>query len=471
MTAGPEFLVLEASFLTGTYGGIEWPPAPFRLLQAIVAGCRGISAPGLAWLEQQPAPFVLAADEPAAVRFKRSIPNNADPSKAQAALSLRDIVHRWVSAPVCYYYRLRSADDRAAAEQVIETATQLHTLGTGEDMCTVRGVVTAHPPESIQAIKLWTPMPGSANAVQTAAAAWLRVPVPGSLQSLEERFQAFQKRLNPGQAGYARPVSAPALHSTVRYRTSDEISRTALLPMKLVLPDASGDTKRFHAENAVVVAGMLRHGVMRLADSVAPHLADFAAGYGPVGDPGRRMSWVPLPSIGHTHADGRIRRALWMCRAQDAVALEELASHLPTDGVPLVDQATGECVAIAVPVDPVEEPVLRHYFSQATQWVTVTPMIMPGDFGAGDMRLMNNLLRKAVREAGIDPGLIAGAEFSKVGFMKQAARLRDVKLKDWTAKNLMLHHVHLRFRTAVRGPIVLGRGRHFGLGLFCADPE
>ena len=86
MTAGLEFLVLEASFLAKTYGGAEWPPAPFRLLQAIVAGCRSITAPGLAWLEQQPAPFVLATDEPAALRFKRSIPNNADPRKVVVGL-------------------------------------------------------------------------------------------------------------------------------------------------------------------------------------------------------------------------------------------------------------------------------------------------------------------------------------------------------------------------------------------------
>jgi CRISPR-associated protein Csb2 len=195
MTAGPEFLVLEARFLAGTYGGMEWPPSPFRLLQAVVAGCRGTDHPGLTWLEQQPAPFVLATDEPPAVRFKRSIPNNADPRQPQAALSLRDIVHRCVTEPVRYCYRLKSADDQAGGEQAIAAAAQVHTLGTGEDMCTVRGLVAANPPESTDAIKLWLPMPGAAGSVQPSAVAWLRVPVAGSLQSLEERFQAFQKAL------------------------------------------------------------------------------------------------------------------------------------------------------------------------------------------------------------------------------------------------------------------------------------
>jgi len=84
---------------------------------------------------------------------------------------------------------------------------------------------------------------------------------------------------------------------------------------------------------------------------------------------------------------------------------------------------------------------------------------------------MTKLLHKALREAGIDPGLVEEAEFSKTGFLRRAARLREVRLKDWKAKNLILYHVRLRFRSPVRGPIVLGRGRHFGLGLCCANPE
>ena len=63
------------------------------------------------------------------------------------------------------------------------------------------------------------------------------------------------------------------------------------------------------------------------------------------------------------------------------------------------------------------------------------------------------------------------AEFSKQGFMPQAVRIRDLKLKNWKAKRLELQHVRLHFSNPIRGPIVLGRGRHYGIGLFCANPE
>lgn len=471
MGAGPEFLVLEASFLAGTYGGTEWPPAPFRLLQAIVAGTRSIEVPGLEWLEKQGPPFILATDEPQSVHFRRSIPNNADPRKPQSALSLRDIVHRRINEPVRYCYPVRTEADRAAAEMVIAAASQVHTLGTGEDMCTVRGVVTAHSPESTATVRLWLPMGDGAAGMRVDSEVRLRVAVPGSLRSLEDRFQAFQKRLNSSEEGYARPVSAPALHRTVAYRPSDDMPRTALFALRLVSPGRDREFRSFHPEDAVVVGGMLRHAAMKTAAAVAPSLNDFAAGYGTESHPNHRMSWVPIPSVGHAHADGLIRRALWMSRATDMAALGELAAGVPVDGLPLVDESSGECIAMALPVDPGEEPVLRHYFAPTKEWVSVTPVVLPGDYGGGDLRLMTKLLHKAVRESGIDPGLVEHAEFSKSSFIRPAARLRDVKLKDWTAKNLILYHVRLRFRSAVRGPIVLGRGRHFGLGLFCANPE
>ena len=471
MAAGPDFLVLEASFLAGTYGGAEWPPAPFRLLQSVVAGCRSIEAPGLDWLEQQLPPLILATDEPEAVRLRRSIPNNADPRKPQAVMSLRDIVRRRIEHPVRYCYPLRTTSDRDAAQRVIAAAAQAHTLGTGEDMCTVRGAVGAHAPESNASVRLWLPMADAFGSVRVDSEVWLRVPVPGSLRSLEDRFQAFQRRLHPGADGFARPVAAPGLHRTVAYRPSDDVPRTSLFALRLMQANDEKTFRTFHVEDAVIVAGMLRHAAMRIARTSAPALADFAAGYGPESNPNWRMSWVPVPSVGHEHADGLIRRGLWLGRAADARSLGELAAGMPVDGIPLIDEASGEFAATAVPVDAGEEPVLRHYLIGSKEWVSVTPVVLPGDYGGGDLRVMTKLLHKAVRESGIDPGLVEGAEFSKSGFLRQAPRVRDVKLKDWNARNLILYHVRLRFKCQVRGPIVLGRGRHFGLGLFCANLE
>ncbi|WP_429509773.1 type I-G CRISPR-associated protein Csb2 [Paraburkholderia sp. MM5482-R2] len=470
MSTKPDYLVLEATFLAGTYGGIEWPPSPFKLLQAIVAGCRSVAVAGLDWLEQQSPPLILATDQPELVRFVRFIPNNADPRKPKEATSRREIVHRTVREPVRYCYSLRTGRDREAAKQVIVAASQVHTLGTGHDMCTVRGmVVSDNAPESSSATKLWCPVGEAVYAMRPNAAVMLRAPRPGSLRALEQRFTQFQRRLDTGEAGYGRPVQAPAEHRVVAYQKSDEQSRTALVTLRLVAPANPQVFCRFRPEGAVAVAGMLRHAAKRVAQRWVPELLDFATGYGPKSDLDRRMSWVGLPSVGDLHADGLIRRGLWLGRACDAQQVGELASALPPDGIDLFDEYTNQCAALAVPVAADEEPVLHHYLGRAREWVSVTPVVLPGDYGAGDLRVMTRLIHKAVRESGIDFGLVESVEFSTQGFLRQAVPAWEVKLKDWRAKNLILYHVRLRFRTPIRGPIVLGRGRHFGLGLLCAN--
>ncbi len=466
-----EFLVLEARFLAGTYGGTEWPPSPFRLLQAIVAGCRVISVPGLEWLEQQPPPLILATDEPKVASFRKSIPNNVNPAKPSEALSMRRVVHRRVDQPVWYCYRLHQAHDREAAKQVISAAERVHTLGTGVDMCAVNGTITQHAPESNLAIRLWVPEDQTMQIVRFDSALRLRVPIAGSLRSVEDRFQAFQRRLDGDDLGYARPVAAPALHRIVGYRPSDERPRTAVFALCLTGIDDVRELRRFPVEHAVVVAGMLRHAAMQFARTSAPDLADFASGYAPPTAPDCRMSWVPIPSVGHRNADGLIRRGLWLSRACDADKLEILATMVPSSGVPLIDESTGECLAMAAPVDLDEEPVLSHYTAAAHEWTSITPIVLPGDYGGGNLRIMTKLLHKALREAGIDPGLLEGVEFSKTGFIRQAASVGAVRLKAWKAKNLILYHLRLRFHRPIRGPVVLGRGRHFGLGLFCANPN
>lgn len=470
--AGTEYLLLRATFLAGTYGGEEWPPAPFRLLQAIVAGCRGIEAPGLAWVERQAPPTILAQDDPAVLIFKRAIPNNADPRKPQAQHSMREVVHRPISAPVHYVWTLHGAEDRAQALQLADTASRVHTFGTGVDMCSVEGAITMVAPESGPSRACWVPQPEAVEgALHRDGDHWLQVPVAGSLVSLEERFQAFQRRLDNSRDGYARPVPGPALHRVACYRRSEHHARHALLALRLLSPDGGEEFRRFHATEAVVIGGMLRHAAMRVAAGRGRALEDFAAGYPPADSPDARLSWVPLPSVGHRHADGLIRRGLWLCRAVDSGSLQMLVDGLPPGPVPLLDQDSGECVALAAPVAAGSEPVLGAYLQRARVWSTVTPIVLPGDYGGGNPRVMTRLLHKAIREAGIDPGLVEGVQLSRFPPLRRGVRVSDVRLKDWKAKNLILTHARLRLRAPIHGPVVLGRGRHYGLGLMCANTE
>jgi CRISPR-associated protein Csb2 len=467
MTHNPSYLVLEARFIAGSYGGTEWPPAPFRLLQAMVAGLRTINHPALRWFEAQPAPLILAQSEPPPVQFRRSVPNNANPSKQQSLTTLRDVIRRQVQQPVWYCYAIPAQTSAETIASALEAAYAVHTLGVGEDMCVVEGRVSISRPESKNGITLWQPT-GAPTLVSQTGEVRLNVPVAGSLTSLEERFQAFQQRLDQQAHGYGRPVLPPARHGVVAYRSSDDAPRWAVVPLTLCQPGQTNKPARFHAERTVVVAGMLRHACMQLAGNGL--LADFAAGYGSPEDKDSRLSWIPLPSVGHAYVDGMVRRALLMSRLVDAEKLEALLGSGLADGLSLVDEQTGECVAIAEPADGRDDAVFQQYFRSSRTWCTVTPMVMPGDY-AESQRLLNRLLIKSLKESGLDPSLLVRAEFSKQGFMPQAVRIRDLKLKDWKAKRLEVQHVRLHFSKPIRGPMVLGRGRHYGIGLFCANSE
>lgn len=468
MASCPSYLVLEARFIAGSYGGTEWPPSPFRLLQAMVAGMHTVEDQGLEWLEVQPPPLMLATSEPPVVQFKRSVPNNADPSKQNVASTLRLVTVRRMTEPVRYLYALAGNESLALLQAVIQAAQAVHTLGTGEDMCTVNGFVSQVPVATTNSLHLWRAVPNATGPTHRIGDAALRVALSGSLASLEARHQAFQKRLDQSSTGFGRPVLAAAKHSVVTYQTSAIQPRSAVVALRLLNPDGNSRYARFHAENTVVVAGMLRHAAMRLAGG--SEQADFAAGYGPDTDKDCRMSWVPLPSVGHQHVDGMIRRGLFVVRAEDQARLQSVMNAFPATGMPLVDEQTGECVAMAQAVDLSDEPVVGPYVAPASVWTTVTPVILPGDYGH-NIRLLNRLLLKALREAGIDPGLLQSAEFSDVGFGRQAVRIRDLRLKEWQAKRLILQHVRLTFKEAIRGPVVLGRGRHYGIGLCCANLE
>src|SRR5215472_6275241 len=75
---------ISASFLTGRYHGEEWPPSPGRLLQALVAGVKtgGYRAlwqrveAGLRWLENRPAPAILARPIKELTPYRIAVPNN-----------------------------------------------------------------------------------------------------------------------------------------------------------------------------------------------------------------------------------------------------------------------------------------------------------------------------------------------------------------------------------------------------------
>ena len=467
MQVPDHWLVLEARFLTEVYRGAEWPPSPFRLLQAIVAGNRSVEAPGLAWLERQPTPDIFCPADTPEQRYTIYVPNNSDRRKTTGGTTGREIHERRVTGTVRYAYQLSKDADHEEAIRLIASAAHLHTLGSGQDQASLSGFVTTLRPASNAGEIHFTPShAGKAMPLRSELDIQLRVAVPGSLASLEARFQASQNRLDKAK-GWFSPVLAPALHDVVAYSPAGQAPRLAMFPLHLLKPESQGVFRPFDPRNTVVVAAQLRGAVMQR--TAGTRIADFAAGYGPEAAPDERLSWVPLPSLGHAHTDGLIRRALLLAPIDSLPEMVELLGVLGADPLRLTREDTGEWVAAAALSDP-DDGVFNSYRRESRTWTSITPVILPGDH-ADTPRLVRNLILKALRNAEIDTGLLADFAVSRVPFLPQAYHVTDYRLKAWKATRLIPYHVRLHFHAPLRGPLLLGRGRHFGLGLFCADPK
>jgi len=453
-------LKITVTFLAGTYSGVEWPPSPARLAQAIVAGAESTQAPGLAWIEQQQAPAILATVEPDKVMRRDYVPLNATPGNESR--NARDRIIRRQVQPVSYVWPV-PAGAEGEALALAASAALITNLGSGQDMAIGRGELVEIAPQAAGEVHLWSAIHG----LRTDADGVLDTPAPGMMAELARRHSITTQGVAAiKSAGFwspqgGRSTSDGSGFAPVAYRPSHAIPRAALVAYSLKRMD--GSVASWRAGQAVEVAGMVRHALIGLAGN-DEDLGRFASGH-PVGDQDCRASIVPVPSTGHEHADGKIRRVLVTSRPVDSALLARLLSRGPRAGLTLIDAETGEVVAVAIKLDgPRDEPVLRQILQPHDTWASVQPIILP-TFDDGRDEKARKLVRKALAHAGIDPGLAVRIDINRrEGYLPQSVRYSDVRIKARQSWANPAVHLRIRFSQPVSGPITLGQGRGAGVG-------
>lgn len=525
------YFCLSVRFLSPAFhgrrdGGLpEWPPSPLRVLQSLVAAAArrkpAEAFTALHWLEQQPAPVVIA---PVAVRgslYRLSVPNNAMDIVARAWSRGNDsnsgdanpAKHRTMKS-VCailmtddeaihYLWSLPdplSQEARLSVERLIAVAPSVAALGWGVDMAIGHGgIVSKQQADALQGER-WIPS-------IYANGDGLRVPVQGTLKALTLRYRDFLNRLSDG---FTAP---PPLieYSTPGYRRLIDRSPSLVAAFSLLKLDASG-FRAFHtSRRALTVAGMMRHAAKRAAESTGwepRRINAFVLGHGEQQEAAhvavgtRRFAYLPLPSIEARHGEkalvvGSVRRGILTSLAEDCA--EEIAwARRAMSGQELIDEDQKAPVAL-LSLIPTTEKVVSHYTKLSTIWATVTPVVLPGyddpahyhrrlKRGAGadeEKRLLDRLedrivglLRKAIVQAGFPQVLADFAELDwrKSGFFPgtDSADRYGVPAH---LKRFSRYHVKIQWRNArgkparVSGPVCIGGGRFFGLGLFAAWPS
>jgi CRISPR-associated protein Csb2 len=207
-------------------------------------------------------------------------------------------------------------------------------------------------------------------------------------------------------------------------------------------------------------------------------------------DKERRISVLPLPSIGHEHADGLLRRVLVVIPTTCPIT-PEIARRALSNAEIVAESSDGESHARLrlVPAgqddDPRDQSMLRRYTAEARVWRSVTPIVLPG--GASKSRAVNPpegaatharrrcreeaLIRRAINDAGIDAAAVATLRLRRESFGRHqppaGARWqlpRNSEGRSWLAGKPRLH-AEIVFATSRPGPLALGDGRYLGLGL------
>lgn len=240
------------------------------------------------------------------------------------------------------------------------------------------------------------------------------------------------------------------------------------------------DDSRFsYSQNKLIhLAGMVRHLAIESMKNSPPDGVDedwvetYVAGHRKSGDSTHhQFSYLPLPSTGHAHTDPAVRRVMIAAPVGDDRLLDHLARTIT--GRRLKPTARTNLQTPPTLVQTRGDRVTECYTKAANAWASFTPVILPGhDDHKPDKTRM--LIAKALQQSGIDqPCEFDWSPFSYFPKALSAHKYDRSKqpagyIRPDHILNLTAVHVLLRFPAGVSipGPMLIGAGRHCGLGVF-----
>lgn len=482
-----QYLCIAATFLSGRYHGREWPPSPARLFQALVAGARTgrygrhwpILEPVLQALERLPAPEVLARASQELPAYRIAVPNNDSdkaarewgagrPFDAASLRTLKTVSPRELSqssGKPHVYYVWRSSDGSVSPRDLRQLASCLHTFGWGIDMAYADSLSLNENEK--QAL---TGAPEYCHHVPANTGKLQHVPAPGYLQDLTA---AYQRYCNRRSGDGVDPATRATKYGQERYQCVGSIE----------LPTAKFALRKLEnsAPYAVPwalgmkVAAWMRHAAaeaLRQEGYPDDLINSYVLGHG--NGHGRHISFVPVPNIGTIYPDGAIRRIMLVEPANsdgEIAALLQLKLSSSTLHR-LVENGSGprksEPVCSLLGSQP--DNIWPYYTCSSRLWHSVTPVVLHGynsEHGKFSLKKTEQLLYQAFEKVGYTRQSITELQFQSAPLWAGTAGSLQMRvpehLKKWPR-----YHVAIAFRNPVAGPVMVGIGRHYGIGLFAA---
>lgn len=421
MKLSVEFFGLYGAADVTARSRVEWPPHPDRLYQALVDAALPDDRPALTWIEQQVPPDIDCGDAVPLqwgvdgctfVPTNYPIKNLSDTLPEFRNKQARQFPMAVPDGPVSYVWR---ADPPPPVfESINRTTTRVTHLGRSDSL-------------AMLALELGsTPCRWVAQDKGTLS---MRVPRPGRLQQLDQAFANGQRSSIAPQVRYSDAAGQGFAAGPWE----------GMVVMRLPKPIA--------VEHTALATDALRRAVLSKLGDTAPLLA-----HGHSAD--LHLAWLGLPNLSD-YGDG---------------TLLGLAMVVPKDCDPL---ERARCVAAMLTVDHIMLAGIRFKLTRPTaamslhertwsrptrRWVSATPLVLDR-FPKGNVRAEEIVAQGCVRAGYPRPTSVTLSQDCAVAMPPaRAFRLRK--------PGGLYAHAVLEFERPVQGPLLVGKERYFGLGLF-----
>jgi CRISPR-associated protein Csb2 len=305
----------------------------------------------------------------------------------------------------------------------------------------------------------------------------LRVIGPGQLERLERAFayhRGVENRVLP-----ARPQ---------RYRSASEVAAPtahakSIFSTDWVIFERVGGSRPVSSRSTDLARALRCALLEQHGDQSLPATLSGRAESGPTEQP--HVAFVPLPFVGHEHADGAIMGCALVLPRQLPTSDRETLLRLIADwekersdkrgNLTLAGGTLPPFIVRRVDVSAKEALDPMRWCRASTRFITATPIAL--DKNPGNLRSnRDDTARKAALEAqrsisdaclrvvGLRP---VSVEVSLAPLLPGAQHVRD--FLPWPGRPgrtaRVRVHADIRFEERVRGPLLLGAARYFGLGL------
>ena len=455
-----------AEYHGAAHGGVfEWPPHPARFFAALVAAWGGddgspeskAEESALEWLEALPPPVVVACgiDRLHIAAPLLYTPTNdrlaktSTPRDAVEVIELRSRKARVI--PSARFSHPDEAADGASRDRFVRFEWRAPDPGE-------------HRPALARLFSRTSYIGHSSSMTRVAFAADRRerfAPDDDGDLGLRVPFLGFLARLQKTHESSGKPPISGGPAPTVWYRRESEkqtLSGELRAGFSLVLrADGLPSLKRFYD-----FAKELHKALIGAADKEDEK--EFISGRAAQADgaPPPKLAILPLPNVGHSRADGRLLGVAFVCAesardrwsaAQTAINRALLAGEFRFGGCALRFERPREYRRAL--------DLRRHWGRESRRFATVTPMISDR-WPKGDESNLAGAIRSIEK-------IVKGASVKSAQLRRQSAGAGAPPsfAFDMSShkQNRPWFHLVFELDKPARGPIVLGSGRYFGMGL------